>query len=341
MASVRPAHAQSGWHTTTTPAGQASARSKHKSQASKRRTSKKQVQKKQKAVDAGRKSAGIGDGAKLSAAAAQQKVEAGIRAIGAGKHTAAVTDISAALDAGSLAPSQTARALYYRGVAYRSLSKPALAIADLTSALWLKKGLDPEQRKDALEQRTAAYREAGIPEQAAPGVATRTADAKQAVSSAKNSTQITGGGTGIGHLLSSWMGGGSTATSSIAKSSPAPESKPAAVAPVASSWGAGTTVVMPAKTTQAAQARPATGRLYGIQVAAVRSPQEAQAVAARVQQRLGAQLNGRAPLVEQTDAGNEGTLYKVRVGPFASSNESRALCDRIKSEGMSCVVVPQ
>ena len=47
-----------------------------------------------------------------------------------------------------------AKALFYRGVAYRQQRKPAQAISDLTSALWLKGGLGGSDRADALQQRT-------------------------------------------------------------------------------------------------------------------------------------------------------------------------------------------
>ncbi len=56
---------------------------------------------------------------------------------------------------GNLPPAIMARALYMRGVAYRQQSKPAQAISDLTSALWLKGGLAAEDRADALKQRPA------------------------------------------------------------------------------------------------------------------------------------------------------------------------------------------
>ena len=62
-------------------------------------------------------------------------------------------------------PPQMARALYHRGVAYRKANKPAQAISDLTSALWLKNGLQDADRQDAVKQRADAYREAGLPDQ--------------------------------------------------------------------------------------------------------------------------------------------------------------------------------
>jgi replicative DNA helicase len=55
-----------------------------------------------------------------------------------------------------------AKALYYRGAAYRKTGKSAQAISDLTSAVWLKNGLSDADRAAAIEQRQAAYQEAGL-----------------------------------------------------------------------------------------------------------------------------------------------------------------------------------
>ena len=70
--------------------------------------------------------------------------------------------LTAVLAGGNLPPAIMAKALLYRGIAYRQQKKPAQAIADLTSALWLKGGLSESDRADGLRQRTAAYQEAGL-----------------------------------------------------------------------------------------------------------------------------------------------------------------------------------
>ncbi len=99
---------------------------------------------------------------KLGAVEAQRAVEAGISALNAGRASRAVKTLSAALEAGSLPPSQSARALYYRGLAYRKANKPARAISDLTAALWLKGGLDGQMRARAQQARAAAYAKVGL-----------------------------------------------------------------------------------------------------------------------------------------------------------------------------------
>ncbi len=88
--------------------------------------------------------------------------EAGTKAFEAGKYGPAIQSLSAALSAGGLSSQQMAKALYYRGVAYRKTGKSALAISDLTSSVWLKNGLNDTDRAAAMDQRQGAYREAGL-----------------------------------------------------------------------------------------------------------------------------------------------------------------------------------
>ncbi|HXE69943.1 MAG TPA: SPOR domain-containing protein [Hyphomicrobiaceae bacterium] len=95
-------------------------------------------------------------------AEAQRAVDAAAKLIDAGKTEQAVQALSATLAGGNLPPAIMARALLLRGIAYRQQKKPAQAIADFTSALWLKGGLSESDRADGLRQRTAAYQEAGL-----------------------------------------------------------------------------------------------------------------------------------------------------------------------------------
>ncbi len=99
---------------------------------------------------------------KAPAQAAAQAYAAGVQAFDKGKVSSAVTSLSAALLQGGLPPQQMAKALFYRGSAYRKQKKPAQAISDLTSAIWIKGGLSDGDRLAAMEQRKAAYKEAGL-----------------------------------------------------------------------------------------------------------------------------------------------------------------------------------
>jgi hypothetical protein len=103
--------------------------------------------------------------AKKDPAAAQTEIEAGIASLQAGKTDIAVRRFTAVLSGGSLPSPLMAKAFYHRGVAFRRQGKPVQAISDLTSALWVKSGLDGSERADALAMRAAAYRDAGLPDQ--------------------------------------------------------------------------------------------------------------------------------------------------------------------------------
>ena len=101
-------------------------------------------------------------------AEAQSAMEAALKLLEAGKAEAAAQALSAVLTGGNLPPAMMAKALFYRGVAYRQQKLHAQAIADLTSALWVKGGLGGSDRADALRQRTSAYQEAGLAETGEP-----------------------------------------------------------------------------------------------------------------------------------------------------------------------------
>ena len=97
-------------------------------------------------------------------AEAQKAIEAAHKLIESGKAEAAAASLTATLTAGHLPPGMMARALLYRGTANRQVQKPALAIQDLTQALWIKGGLSDTDRAEALRQRSAAYADAGVGE---------------------------------------------------------------------------------------------------------------------------------------------------------------------------------
>ncbi len=97
-----------------------------------------------------------------AAEAAKHAYEAGVKSYQVGKHQAAIDTLSTALRGGGLTSGDMSKALYYRGLAYKKLAKPGLAISDLTSALWLKNGLNDIDRKSALAERAEAYKTAGL-----------------------------------------------------------------------------------------------------------------------------------------------------------------------------------
>lgn len=112
--------------------------------------------------------------AKKDPAAALKLLEAGVKSYETGKLEPAAQSLTQAL-AGGLPSQQMARALYYRGLVYRKQAKPAQAISDLTSAIWLKGGLLEAERANAIESRAAAYREAGLGDPPPVGESSRAA----------------------------------------------------------------------------------------------------------------------------------------------------------------------
>lgn len=95
-------------------------------------------------------------------AAIQRAYAAGTKSFESGDMAGAEQQLSVALAGGGLPNAQMARALYFRGSAYRQLGRPAQAISDLTTAIWLKGGLSDDLKKKATEERQLAYREAGL-----------------------------------------------------------------------------------------------------------------------------------------------------------------------------------
>jgi hypothetical protein len=80
----------------------------------------------------------------------------------------------------------------------------------------------------------------------------------------------------------------------------------------------------------------ATGGGFAVQLAAPASEQEAHDVAARLQKKFAAQLDGMKPSIKQADAGGR-QVYRVRVGNL-SREEAAALCDKLKAGGGACFI---
>ncbi|WP_083566950.1 SPOR domain-containing protein [Hyphomicrobium sp. CS1GBMeth3] len=108
------------------------------------------------------KKAAKAESAQPDQATAQRAYAAGTKSFESGDMTGAEQQLSAALAGGGLPNAQMARALYLRGSAYRRLGRPAQAISDLTTAVWLKGGLSEADKAKATEERQLAYREAGL-----------------------------------------------------------------------------------------------------------------------------------------------------------------------------------
>ncbi len=91
----------------------------------------------------------------------QAFLKAGVDAISSKQFDKAINHLSKALDTGTLSPEDTAKAYYYRGLAYNGKSEPARSIADLSNALFFKKN-PPSLKSKILVARARAYRAVGL-----------------------------------------------------------------------------------------------------------------------------------------------------------------------------------
>ena len=288
-------------------------------------------------------------------AEAQRAIEAAAKLLETGKADPAVHALTAVLAGGNLPPAIMAKALFYRGIAYRQQKKPAQAIADLTSALWLKGGLGEVDRGDAMKQRSAAYQEAGLadagepipPAVPGPARATRTASADPPASPPPQSQSS---GSWL-NPFAGWFGSSSPpppapaaapqTTASIGSSQPSPGETSAPPGPRASGWSSRTEV---RGTSQAAAIPVAAAKPEGkfrIQVGMLRSESDAQALSAKIKREHVSALESREPEIDETVVGNMGSFYRVRFGPFASAQEGQAACAKLKGTGIDCLVVTQ
>ncbi len=317
---------------------------------------------------------------------AQRTIDAAAKLIQAGKIDQATQSLTAILNAGHLPPPIMAKALYTRGVAFRQKSQPAQAISDLTSALWLKGGLNETDRADALKQRSQAYADAGLSEAgssvasagpeakerpAAPakGWSTETAAPAQAASGGNWFENLFGASAAPAPPPAPKAAPPPAETASISKADPPSAGEKLATRPrVSKAWSSSTEVhaaaperprpAAPAAAPEprtaarvataepktapapaAVVAAPAAGK-YRVQLATVRTQAEAQALATKAK-REHAVLAASQPQIDQTVFGNMGSFYRVRFGPYATLQETQAVCARLKGSGFDCMSVTQ
>lgn len=301
---------------------------------------------------------------KQDPAAAQHTIDAAKKLVAAGKADQAAQSLTVLLARGGLPPSIMAKAFLERGIAYRKGSKPAQAISDLTSALWLKGGLSSEERTQALDHRTAAYQEAGLSasgeartaaaptkEHAVTGSAwSGTTTASVRSDPAVEHASVPASQSNPWGFFNNLFGAPAPAPQQSTTGSLAKTERPAAHAPAepkkaVSSWVQNTEVHAKAEPKPArVAAAPAHAKPEGkfrIQLASVRTEQEAKAVAAKVKREHAAALASREPEIDRAVVGNMGSFYRVRLGPFATQQESQAMCAQFKGSGLDCLTVTQ
>jgi cell division protein FtsN len=101
----------------------------------------------------------------------------------------------------------------------------------------------------------------------------------------------------------------------------------------------------PHEPAQAPAAAPAAAETappqYRVQVASVRTRSEAYGLAVRLMSQHAGALEGRKPEIQEAVIGSMGTFYRVRLGPFASSEQSQQICGSLRATGFDCLVVAQ
>jgi cell division septation protein DedD len=325
---------------------------------------------------------GDAKGAKqLDKAGISKALDAAAKALEAGKPDVAVTQTNTVLASSGLDSRSTAQALSLRGQAYRRQSKPAQAIADLQSALWLKGGLSDTERATAMQARSESYREAGLDEP--PLAASRSDRTKSASAGSATvatateapSSGLSGVGSSVGNFFSNMFGGGGSTEKAATKSETASIPHRAPSEPAVSSWSQSTSVKAapprpaathaeaPAhvgkvvaepkankpstKTAAVAPPAPAVTEAdkqngpFQLQLAAVRSRDEAKALADRVTSENGALVGTRDYEIVDAVFGNMGKFYRVRIGPYADLEQSKSACATLRAKGVDCMIVPQ
>ena len=126
-----------------------------------------------------------------------------------------------------------------------------------------------------------------------------------------------------------------------------PRRAPPASAPrVASAWSQQAPRCSPRRRrpSRAPHGRPAAAATaegkFRVQLATVRTQEEAPALAAKAKRDLPA-LSPRATEIDQAVLGNMGSFYRVRVGPFATVQETQAVCAKAQGHGFDCLAVTQ
>jgi hypothetical protein len=325
---------------------------------------------------------------------AQRAVDTAGKHLQAGKSELAVQTLSVTLSGGNLPPAVMAKAFYIRGMAYRKLGKPAQAISDLTSALWLKGGLGDEERSAATKERAAAFADAGlaeggevpapskggsgnwlsglfgapassapapppvpppapppVPAGSGPKVSSTVIEKAQTAPAASAPSQVVGAWTSKTQTQPGKPVPAAAPPPAPTVAAPASRPAPAAAPPQAAKVAAApapkpapasppqTAKVVAAPGPAPPQARATGGFL--VQLGAVRTEADAQALAAKAKRAHATALAARNQRIDRTVMGNMGAFYRVRFGPFGSAEETQAVCAKLRGSGLDCMPVSQ
>ena len=111
--------------------------------------------------------------------------------------------------------------------------------------------------------------------------------------------------------------------------------------PWASAGGAApASAAQPVAAKQEVAARSQGGN-FKLQVASVRSREEADKLAETLQRYPAVRDGAVSTEVDEAVIGSMGTFYRVRLGPYATAKEPGDLCQTLKPQGFDCLVVTQ
>jgi len=119
----------------------------------------------------------------------------------------------------------------------------------------------------------------------------------------------------------------------------ATQAKPVVPAPVATHPPAELGKPVLASVSPKVAAPPSATELHGVllQIGSYKSDAEARQAWVTFQARH-AVVSGDSPDVKEVDLGAKGVWYRLRVGAFADQGAATAVCERLKSDGASCLI---
>ncbi|WP_291163316.1 SPOR domain-containing protein [Hyphomicrobium sp.] len=246
-------------------------------------------------------------------------------------------------------PNAGSAGLSAAAIAEAAGSQSGASSGDGTSATITRQDANSEAAQDAARARaTAAGESSGVQSIASPsgygGDASPVAAPSGGSSFGQTVSAIPGNVTGF---FSNMFGGGSSSSAAPPAGSETVTTASTSGAPETSSWSNATVVApgataKPTKVALAAETKPkpvAANGKYKIHIAALRSRADAEALAQNLIAQHGSDLSDHVPTVDEAVIGSMGTFYRVRIGGYASQEEPRGLCNKLRSSGLDCLVV--
>ncbi|MGE0766008.1 MAG: SPOR domain-containing protein [Hyphomicrobiaceae bacterium] len=241
-----------------------------------------------------------------------------------------------------------AKAMQSSGIANGPPSRPETARAETThgaSSAWNNRvtvaPAVPTRQKESADRPVKTSASAGTARAAlasSPAAEGSWSTAPRPVQ--QDASETTSGGGGITGFFSNLFGGG--------QSSGAPPETTGAVGPTPRPKMPAISSSEPQRITPAprahranpqSKAAPAGAGAYKLQLAAVRSKTEAEAMAAKVRREDAALVGKRTVEIVEDVYGNMGRFYRVRIGSFSDVKQASTVCASLRSRQMDCVVL--